>query len=613
MSMTGPWYRSLLGCVLLAWLAQAGAAAGALSERAEAVREAWQQALMAPDSFLRMDGELQVSEHADGTLHLLMPAVTLRDPSAPQDDPDTLLLEVGTVAAILQPVAHQRWMTTWEIPQQMVLRDREGGQQGLLDIDQRAFSGIWAADWKSMLTADLDFRGMVLDLGAGTMQVGVDDGDRDLPGRVLADRLVLRLDLVESEPGVVSGPLAAALEGLLLEDRTGNAIAGLGALRLGVDYREVDLAAIAALGELAANPEALAERDPGAMLAEVLTALGGVETRVELDDLAADQAEGGGWLRLQSAQLVTGFAPSGAGTLQRDLSVSLRGRGLSLEAAEGAQGLDSFGLDLRLDRIAPATLFDLGLLSLMSESLPGAERVGRSQEILGGLDLGLSFQGIRGWTTGADGEALPYGLDQLDFGLGLAELDSPTPGLSLRYRHQGIAALPDGLVPVPDEFVPRELVVDIAATRLPLAGLLDGAPGAEALGIDPGDVFVAVLENGTRLDLHAIVIDLPVAGLRLNGHLQAGDPEGIEAGVIRGRAELEVRNLDTLVEYALAFSTREEQRQQIIGVAAILKLAAEQRAGADGEPVHYLLVEGSSLGELLINGTDLAPLLMGGP
>lgn len=76
---------------------------------------------------------------------------------------------------------------------------------------------------------------------------------------------------------------------------------------------------------------------------------------------------------------------------------------------------------------------------------------------------------------------------------------------------------------------------------------------------------------------------------------------------------MEIRGLDTMVEVALAFSGSEEARQQIIGIATILKLASEKRSTEEGEVLHVFRVEGDSQGRLVVNGNDLgALLLMGG-
>jgi len=611
MTIRGILGRSTLGFLLL-W-AGPQAVAAALSERAESVRDSWLEILAAPASPLRMGGELEITERSDGSVHMVMPEVVLRDPSWDEEGPDAAVLELGTLTATLRPVAEQRWATVWEIPGEMKLRDGLGNPLGVLQIEKRALSGLWAEDLETFLTADLRLEGLSLTLDVDALRAAVGEGAGDsevMPHSVVVERMLFGLDLAESEPGVVSGPLALTLDGVQLEDAAGDTMAGLGSLRIGVEYRDVDLMAISEFADLAADPEMPMERDPEALLADVLAALGGFETTIEIVDLGGAEAGGAGWFHVGGARLVSGFMPSADGTLERDFWIGVQGRDWRFADEDGAHELAGFGMDLRLERIAPETLLQLGLLSLMADELPTEELVGLSQEILGSLVLGLSFTGISGRLGPEGPDATLYGLDLLEFGLSLLDLDTHAPGLALSYRQHGLTALSEGLLPIPAEFVPRAVVLDLEASGLPAGSLLEGGGGG--LEVEPGEVFLAMLENRTRLDINEILIDLPIAGLRLNGQVHVDEAEGDELGVLRSRTELEIRNLDTMVEYALAFSATEEMRQQIVGVATILKLAAEKRSGPDGEVVHYLLVEASSLGELLINGTDLAPLLLGG-
>ncbi len=612
MTIRGVLGRTILVFLLL-WAGPPAVTAAALSERAESVRDSWLEILASPASPLRLGGELKVTERPDGSLRMVMPEVVLRDPTWDEEGPDAVVLELGTLTATLSPVAEQRWATVWEIPGEMKLRDGLGNTLGVLQVEKRALSGLWAGDLETFLTADLRLEELSLTLDADALgaAVGEDAGNGELmPHGFVAERMLFSLDLEESEPGVVSGPLALTLDGLRLEDAAGDAMAGLGSLRIGVEYRDVDLLAISAFADLAADPEALMESDPEALLADVLAALGGFETTIEILDLGGAEAGGAGWFHVGGALLVSGFMPSADATAERDFWIGVQGRDWRFADADGSHELAGFGMDLRLDRIAPQTLLQLGLLSLMADELPADELAGLSQEILGSLVLGLSFTGINGRLGPEGPDATRYGLDLLEFGLSLLDLDTHAPGLALSYRQLGLTALSEGLLPIPAEFVPRAVVLDLEASGLPAGSLLEG--GGPGLEVEPGDVFLAMLENQTRLDINEILIDLPIAGLRLNGQVRVDDAEGDELGVLRSRTELEIRNLDTMVEYALAFSATEEMRQQIVGVATILKLAAEKRSGPDGEVIHYLLVEASSLGELLINGTDLAPLLMGG-
>ena len=594
-----------------------------LSERAATVRDAWLEAFSAPDSLLHLDGDLEVLESASGTIRLVMPAVSIQANGASEEVRSPFVLDLGTLAAILEPVAEERWAIVWELPESARLRDQDGNVVGVMTTDERSLRGLWAADLRTMLKADLRLQGLDLRLDPEAVQVYREEDwngaggdlppDSELPGGLSAERLTVTLDLDESKPGLVSGPLRLALDDVVVESLEGTSMARLAALKMGADYMGLDLPRLNALTELAVDPEALMHQDPEQLLTSLLAAIGGVQTRVELRDLAVDGPDGAGQLRLRSAALDTGLMPSDADPPLSDLRGRFQASGWRFHDEDSAIELDSFGIDLRLDRVAPVALLRLGMLSMLSNDVAEAELLGFSREILGGLGLGLSAAGVAGLMAPAPGvEPAPFGLERVEFGFGLSDLDSRTPGLSLSYRHQGLSGDATGRSPIPEELFPREISVDLTASNLPAGTLADEALASGEMGAGPEAILLALLENATRLDINEIVIDLPIAGLRFTGHAhaeQGGDPE---PGMLSGAAEMEIRGLDTVVEQALAFSGSEEARQQIIGIATILKLASEKRSTDDGEVLHFFRVEGDSQGRLVVNGNDLGVLLLGG-
>ena len=594
-----------------------------LSERAGTVRDAWLEAFSAPDGLLHLDGDLEVLESASGIIRLVMPSVSVRAPGASEEVPSPFVLDLGTLAAILEPVAEERWAIVWELPENARLRDQDGEVVGVMTTAERSLRGLWATDLGTMLKADLRLRGLDLRLDPAVVQVyregdwngigGDLPPDSELPGGISAERLTVMLDLEESERGVVSGPLRLALDDVVVESLEGTPMARLGALHMGADYAEMDLPRLTALTERAADPEALAQEDPEALLKDLLVAIGGVQNRLELRDLAVAGPGGEGQLQLRSAALETGFVPSEASPLLRDLRGSLQTRGWHFQDGNGSLDVDSFGIDVRMDRVAPITLLRLGMLSMLSDELAEAEILGFSREILGGVGLGLSASGVSGLMAAAPGvEPAPFGADRLDFGFGLTDLDSRTPGLFLSYRHQGFSGNATDMNPIPEDLFPREVSIDLTAANLPAGSLTDQALASGEMSVTPEAIFLALLENATRLDINEVLIDLPIAGLRFRGHAHAQQGDDRDPGILRGEAEMEIRGLDTLVEYALAFSGSEEARQQIVAIATVLKLASEKRSTEAGEVLHIFRVEGDSQGGLVVNGNDLGELLMGG-
>ncbi|AHF00257.1 hypothetical protein [Thioalkalivibrio paradoxus] len=576
--------------------------APALSEPALALREALDRLFTEPGSPWVLGGEIGIDEHPDGRIGLLLPSLTL-------EAPDDVTAELGDLAAELRPLGSERWEVTVQLPGDVPLRDRKGDLAARISIGERSMSGVWAGDLASPLQLAVHLGDLVLESEAPTAAL-----DPEQPGRLDAQRLALTLDLDEREPGVVTGPLAFVVEGVSLASAAAEPIGHLGRLSVGVDYEDVDLAGLAAFGDMAAAPETLMERDPAELLSELLTALGGMQSRIEVEDLAVQAPPGEvGHLRVARAALNTGFVPSAAGELKRDLWANLEGRGWSFGDEEYAFDLDAAEWNLRLDRIAPMTLLQLGLASLMTGELAEDDLIASAQEILGGFSVGLSLHGANGQMVAEYlADEPPFGLEQFEFGLGLSDLDTPAPGVSLAYRHRGIAGLPMGMTPIPDELFPQELVLDLVASRLPGAFLADGAAlqGAAGNGAEIAqDAMAAMLENDTRIDIQEFVIDLPVGGLRLHGNSWV-DTEEVGSGVLRSEMELQIRNFDTLLDLALELADNDQERQQIMGIATILKMAGEERENDAGEPVHFYHLHANSLGEFQVNGHDLGMLLM---
>ncbi len=618
LELTGP-VREARG--LIADTDRTPIAAPDLSESALSLRDSLQALLALPGSPLSMGGELEIDEQPDGRMLVVMPYLSVAVPLSPEPDSDLAEIDLGTLAADLKPLGGDRWEIVLQLPDRVHLRGPQGDLLARASFGTQTFNGVWAADLLSPLKLDAGLTDMVLEIEPESPLAELDadasESDPHRPGRVLLKGATLTLDFDEKQPGVVTGPLAFVLDGLAIENVTGETQGGLGRLALGVDYHNVDLAALAAFRELATNPEVLMERDPEELLGEILNALGGFETRMELTDLAAFAPPGEqGHLRVARAAMGMGFMPSGGDNHQRDIWTSAEGQGWSFRDDTFAFDLDSAGWNLRVDRISPMTLLHLGMASMMSGELAEADIMASAREILGGIGFGLSLRGASGRMTAEFlADEPPYGLEHFEFGLALSDLDTPAPGASLTYRHRGIEGFPMGMLPIPAPFFPQEVTLDLSTSRLPV-GLFTDAARMQALregAQDPAaEALLAMLENATRIDVNELVIDLPIAGLRFRGDVRVDGDEESQPGILQAAAELEIRNLDALVDLAADLSGSEQERQQIVAVSTVLKLVGEKRQSPEGEVVHYFLIQGNSLGELFVNGEDMAPLLMGG-
>lgn len=592
-----------------------------LSESALSLRDSLQALLALPESPLSMAGELEIDEQPDGRMRVVMPFLSVAVPLSPEPGADVAEIDLGTLVADLQPLGGDRWEMALQLPDRVHLRGPQGDLLARASFGTQTFNGVWAADLLSPLKLDSGLTDVVLEIEPESplAESGADASKSDphRPGRVLLKGVTLTLDFDEEQPGVVTGPLALVLDGLTLESVSGETHGGLGRFALGIDYHGVDLAALVAFRELGTSPESLMERDPGELLGEILAALGGLEGRMELTDLAVAAPPGEpGHLRVAHAAMGMGFMPSGDETRKRDIWTSAEAQGWSFRDETFAFDIDAAGWHLRLDRISPMTLLQLGMTSMMTGELAEADIMASVQEILGGVEFGLALSGARGRMTAEFlADEPPYGLEHFEFGLAFSDLDTPTPGASLTYGHRGIEGFPMGILPFPEPFFPRKVMVDLSAARLPV-GLFADADRMQALKEGEGDpaaeALLAMLDHATRIDVNELVIDLPIGGLRFRGDVRAEGEDETPPGILRADAELEIRNLDALVDLAVGLSGSDQERQQLVAMSTILKLAGEERLNADGEVVHYFLIQGNSLGELFVNGEDVAPLLMGG-
>jgi hypothetical protein len=596
-----------------------------LSDSAQELHESLIGLLRNPDALLHMGGELEIREGPEGQMRVTLPFLSITLAWPPDTGSGLVELDLGTLFADVTPLGEQRWQVGVGLPAVVDVWDDVGGSAGRITLGERSLTGVWAGDLATMLKLGLHLGDLALefdpdpplavlatDAESGAWQAG-EGADPVQPARLGAQGLSVTLDLEEQRPGVVTGPLDLVLEGVALEAADGAPQGRLGRLALGADYQDVDLAALAALAELTADPEALMERDPGELLTEALNALGGLRARAALTDLAIEAPPGEqGHLRVAHAAVGTGFAPSGTDGLKRDLWGSLEGRGWSLETEEFAFDLDAFDWNLRLDRISPMTLLRLGMESMIAGEFAEAQALASAQEILGGFAFGLSLRGASAWAGQYLGDGPAPGLEQFEFGVGASDLDTPAAGVTLTYRHRGVSGLPMDMIPVPEEFLPRELALDLGASRLPVAFFAAEGRGLDLAEVDPEEAFTALLENASRLDINELVIDLPIGGLRLKANARADRGGALEPGVLRSEVEMEIRNLDTLIELAMELSGSQEARQQMMVVTTMLKLLGEERRNDAGDVVHAFHIEASSLGELRINGNDLVPLMTGG-
>lgn len=596
----------------------------ALSSRDEEIRVYWHERLdeAREAGWLYMDGEPEFTPLPGDQLRVVLPAVSLRTPLdlGPHQgimlmlDSPVMTLDMGHAA---RPAFEIR------LPASIPVHDRDGDEVGLFTMGRPVLTGVWARDLDTLLKVTVDTGPMQLGMRPepSSQPSALKGADVPLPGRdeleqFAAEGLRLTLDLAQGSDGRFKGPLEMQLLGLTAKSVHGIVPLRLGAVTLKADYQDLDLVALNQLTEqLGDDPEVLFLQDPEGFFSRMITAMGVGGTELGISDLEIRNPDGAGEMHLALARLGSRWLSSGPERLERDLQIALNLENWRFEDDEMRFGLDALAVEGGLQRISPVTLFRLGLASAMGGELPGEEVLRLSQSLVGGFRLSVDLKGggvqmLAGSSEG--GERMEVG--HFSFGLDGTDLDTPTPGLKLAYRHQDVTQILADMNPLPERLFPGLVEIDLSATGLPAGMLADDALMTQ---IRTGQVDVMealitqLISNASLLALDKVLIDMPAGRISMNGRGTAERLSAEEAGMLAGTLNIEVRDLDALAEQWAAQAGDEDERRQIRQMAAFLKMMGEPRQEGSGETVHVFRIKADTRGEITVNDNDLAPLLEG--
>lgn len=606
----------------------------ALSESAMALSEEleiWLE-IVEDMGFIELGGYPEFVELEDGTIIAQLPFLAVEMPwSFPGLGTRHGELDLELVQVSMRPLDHsERWQLQLELPSVLAMRHPRSGQViGRIETGGKPMDALWAGDLLTVLQADLD-------LGAVQFTVAPDDPlarhtsvpgasaarpayYRNEVGQFNAERVRLHLDLDETRPGVVTGPLVLEATGITQTTRGGQAMGGLQRVFLEADYQDIDLATFSELARLADDPERAMEMGPDQLFEQTLETLGAFEIRIGLREFEFLEPGGEGRVSLGQATFGTRFDRQDPEHPERSLRKWLEVEdGFAEHAGDGLDmRLESLRAGFSLEGISPSAVMTLGMGAMMSGGLDAEIARGALGDVLSGLRVELKVAGARSRLPDDEQDIVAMmlravDLEAFDFDFQLDGLNTEAPDLALRYLHRLHAEWPPGLLPMDEALFPQEVVIDIVGSGLPAALAQDDEALFELQygGGGPLQALARVLsEHQSRLEIREIVIDLPLGGLRATAEGGTREQDGME--ILWSESTIVIRNLEALGDAILALAPTEADRQEALGVLTILKLAGERQQNEAGETEHVFRIVADSAGELTLNGTDLGQLLSG--
>ena len=552
-------------------------------------------------------------------------------PFAAGSGPDAEM-ELSLLRFTLRKDDDENWEISVYWPRSIAIRDFDSGDLiGEWSSQSRVpgISLLWGSKQRLPLRAKMDLSRPQLDLlpkdpvtdylravGFAPENAYSSYSRDDNVSRIGADYLVLHSDLDVADGGLVSGPLGFLVGNVALETISGEYGFSLGEFKLEAEYSNFDAQAFAGFMDLAAQPEWLFEQDPRVLVKELITAAGGFKIQSNISGLKVQVPEEEGHFSLASAQLELGFLPTGRDAPELDLYTHLAMTGWQFRDGDpetaSTSRVDELQSTLRLSGFVPLGIVDMVMAAMLTGDLDPEVLAAATTGLLDGFHLDIRGSGIQG---GVPGEMYMYeDLAVQDFiaSLTFHDLATEAPGFGLHYHHR---LDPDRVLermPLPAELLPREVTMRIDATGLPL-GLLADPDMAEAFFMgdaDPMGMALALLSaNQTVLQVHEILIDLPISTFKFQGEAATQEGDGQDPDRVWTEGVLEIRNLDGLVALALE-AMDERERKQAQAMVAVLKLVGQEIAAPTGEVWHQFRIRADSTGAIFVNDQDMMPLIM---
>ncbi|MBK1655429.1 PQQ-like beta-propeller repeat protein [Allochromatium vinosum] len=575
----------------------------------------FESSLASLDDDVRLGGAPLISQQTDGGLRFALPFLRIDDGLS--DSNESTSLDLNWLRVDLTPGAvPNTWQATIDWPETLTLRNGDGNEIGTVRTAGHRLELDWPAP--DTLPTRLDFTledlqvrvdgqarlqpiHEALGLPQGPDSLGSDDTDL---GLMTLGALHLAIT-PESAPEAARTTASQSMElaDLRIRSRSGTDTVQLGGLRVSVDYRDLDLAALTAgYGSLLEMIESDTETPDIETLRQTLERLlqasGQVETSVVMTDFAANLPSEDIDYRIAEFSVSAQGGPADDTGRTWNLRTGYGLRGLMMKEDGQDNRIDAFSIDLAIDRLALAAILDVALAQALEQPPAEASLAQVLGQPVAGAKLGFAIDALHIATP----DEPPVNVDAMHFALALSEAAGPRPQLTLRYDHAGIGPIPD----LPPELVPGKVDLGLVLSGLAPSTLapvlLQGEP-------DPAQILGLLAQQAARLDIETIDVDMPGTGVRITGVANAEETAAPDdPGLIRLDLDIQVRDFDTLIARIGETLSPDEQRD-LNATAALIKLMGNEEPQADGSTLHRFEVTGDSTGELKVNGKDLTPIL----
>jgi hypothetical protein len=212
------------------------------------------------------------------------------------------------------------------------------------------------------------------------------------------------------------------------------------------------------------------------------------------------------------------------------------------------------------------------------------------------------------------GGARTFGLARVFQSITMRDLDRDLAHVDLRYEHSGLdIANGNG---VPAELVPSDVILEVAASRLPnqrlrrawsdwmKASTTSTPEFAQALLTDR--ISAAVLGAGSKLKIDRLSVEGPEFALESDGAVQA-DTNALYN--IAGKLDATVRGMDRLVAAMSAAAGKDREAKNVAAVLSLIQALGVIETDENGGVVRRYRIEVPADGALVLNGNNLSTIL----
>jgi hypothetical protein len=359
-----------------------------------------------------------------------------------------------------------------------------------------------------------------------------------------------------------------------------------------------------------------------------------VELDAEFRNITGTSPEGKKAVELDVFSIRSATVQTGDGLWTSPTRLRLAGLRATDPGGEGSFFLEAIDVNAEVEGLRLEQQAELA--QMMSGELPDLtpEELAAYPRPFGHAEIEIEMRGIA-FANPSDGTA--FELERLTQRYLIRDFDTDRATIEFLYDHEGlsVAAGPD----MPEEFVPRRAVVDVALVGLPshelwqiwLGALQQAKPEPESDGKtvgkaepvstdnpahapDPGEIagdqlLAAITNAGTEFRIRDLFIDTPGLVLKAAGIIRAA-ADALQGAT--GEIDAELRGLDEIISGLAAAPPAEGEESPLGMLAFVQMLGVLEFDESTGTSIRRYRIELTPEGGLFINGNDLATM-MGGP